>query len=183
MMKAGQRKIAITDIETTGDIPSRHEIIEIGLVVFDPNTFEILETMSKKVKPENIETAVPEAILYNGYTEEAWKEAVSLREAMEEYGEKTKDCMFCAYNVSFDWGFINESFAKFGIENPMATRENHDRLDLLTLAWERGLKNQDSFSLKTACNLFGIPPEPEPHTALNGAMTSYELFKKLNKSI
>lgn len=180
-MNAKSRKIAITDLETTGDVPSRHEIIEIGLVVFNPNTFEILDTMDKKVKPEHIETAVREAILYNGYNEEGWKDAVSLEEAIGEYGKKTKDCVFCAYNVSFDWGFINEAFAKFGIDNPMATRENHDRLDLLTLAWERGLKNEKSFSLKSACNLFGIPPEPDPHSALNGALTSYELFKKLNK--
>lgn len=183
MIDSNQRKIAMTDLETTGDVPSRHEIIEIGLVVFDPNTFEILDTMDKKVKPEHIGTAVPEAILYNGYNEEGWKGAVSLEEAIKEYGEKTKNCVFCAYSVSFDWGFINEAFVKFGIQNPMSTRENHDRLDLLTFAWERGLKNQKSFSLKSACNLFGIPPEPEPHSALNGAETSYKLFKKLSSGI
>jgi len=175
-----QRKIAMTDLETTGDIPSLHEILEIGLVVFDADTFEILDTMNKKVKLEHVETAVPMALSYNGYKEEDWKNAISLEEAIGEYGKKTKDCIFCAYNVSFDWGFINEAFNKFGIQNPMSTKENHDRLDLLTLAWEKGLKKEKSFSLKTACNLFGISPEPEPHSALNGAMTAYELFKKLS---
>ena len=28
--------------------------------------------------------------------------------------------------------------------------------------------------------LFDIPSEPDPHSALNGAMTAYKLFRKLN---
>ena len=97
------------------------------------------------------------------------------------YGEKTKDCIFCSYNVSFDWAFILEAFHRHNIPNPMSTRENHDRLDLLTLAWERGLQDEKNLSLKTACQIFGVSPEPEPHSALNGAMTAYELFRKLKK--
>ena len=115
----------------------------------------------------------------NGYNEEAWREAIDLGMALKEYTEKTKDCIFCAYNVSFDWAFINENLYRYKIPNPMSTRENHDRLDVLTLAWERGLKNEKSLSLQNACRFFGVEPEPEPHSALNGAMTAYELFKKL----
>ena len=62
----------------------------------------------------------------------------------------------------------------------MSTRENHDRLDVLTIAWVKGLKNEKSLSLKNACQVFGVPKEPEPHSALNGAMTAYKLFRKLN---
>ncbi len=98
---------------------------------------------------------------------------------MKEYKDRAGENVFCAYNVSFDWGFINEAFFKAEIDNPMSTKENHDRLDLLSIAWEKGLKKEKSWSLKSACNLFGIEPEPEPHNALNGAMTGYKLFKKL----
>lgn len=180
-MEKPKRKIAMTDLETSGDVPLVHEILEIGLVVFDPETFEVVDRWETKVKPEHIETAVQAAIDYNGYREGDWQDAMSLGDAIKIYGEKTKDCVFCAYNVSFDWGFINEAFFKAGIENPMSTRANHDRLDLLSIAWERGLKNQKSWSLKSACELFGIEPEPEPHNALNGAETSYKLFKKLSE--
>ncbi len=176
---AGQRKIAMTDLETTGDVPAIHEIIEIGLVVFDQESFEIVDTLNIKVKPEHIETAPPGVLEYNGYTQEAWKDAISLEEAMKQYGEKTKECIFCTYNVSFDWAFIVDAFYKTKLQNPMSTRENHDRLDLLTLAWEKGLKKEKSLSLKSACNLFNIPPEPEPHSALNGTMTAYKLWKKI----
>ncbi len=169
----------MTDLETSGDVFGVHEILEVGLVVFDPLTFEIVDKWQSKTKPERIETAKQAALDYNGYSEEKWMDAVSLKEAMKIYGEKTSDCLFCSYNVSFDWGFINEAFFRFGVTNPMSTFENHDRLDLLSIAWDRGLKNQESFSLKTACKLFDVPPEPDPHSAINGAMTAYELFKEL----
>lgn len=170
----------MTDLETSGDVPSAHEILEIGLVVFDQDTFKILDTYNQKTKPEHIENAVPAALERNGYKPENWSDAIDLKKAMEQYVQKTQNCIFCAYNVSFDWAFINEVLYKNKISNPMSIRENHDRLDVLTMAWIAGLKNEPSFSLKTACKFFGIPLEPEPHNALSGAMTAYELFKKIS---
>ena len=178
-MKAKDRKIAMTDLETSGDIFGVHEILEIGLVVFDPKTLEIKDTYSQKVKPENIKNAIQKALDYNGYNEKDWEDAISLKEAMQIYGEKTEGCIFCSYNTTFDWGFVDDAFRRTDVPDPLNTFENHDRLDMLSIAWERGLKNEDSFSLKSACKLFGVPPEPMPHSALNGAMTAYELFKKL----
>ncbi len=180
-MKIKDRKIAMTDLETSGDIFSVHEILEIGLVLFDPQTFEIIDSYNRKVKPTNIENAIPRAVEYNGYNEKDWAEAISLVDAMKEYAERAGEGIFCAYNATFDWGFINNAFLKVGLENPMSTFENHDRLDLLSIAWERGLKNESSWSLKTACKIFGVEPELEPHNALNGATTAYKLFKKLQK--
>lgn len=171
----------MTDLETSGDVFGVHEILEIGLVVFDPNTLEIADTYSQKIKPVHIENAVPAALEYNGYSGKDWRDAINLEEAIKIYAQKTQQCIFCAYNATFDWGFINEAFRKTSIQNPMSTKNNHDRLDLLSIAWERGLKSKESFSLKSACEIFKIPPEPMPHNALNGAMTAYELFKKLSK--
>ncbi len=180
-MKDFKRKIAMTDLETSGDIFGVHEILEIGLVLFDQETFEIVDSYNRKVKPEKIENAVQAALDYNGYNEKDWEEAVSLEEAIKEYKNRAGANILCSYNVSFDWGFISDAFFRFGIENPMSTRENHDRLDLLSIVWERGLKNEKSWSLKSACKLFGVEPEPEPHNALNGTMTAYKLFKKLSE--
>src|SRR3989344_7910336 len=177
--KLNERPIAMTDLETSGSIFGVHEILEIGLVVFDQKTFEILDTLDVKVRPEHIENAVPVALERNGYKPENWKEAVSLAEAMKIYGAKTKGAMFCAYNATFDWGFINNAFYTTGTKDEM----DYHRLDLLSIAWERGMKEKDKWSLKTACEMFGVSPEPDPHTALNGAMTAYELFKKLASAV
>jgi len=178
-MKMMDRKIAMTDVETSGDVFGLHEILEIGLVVFDQDSFEITDTLNIKTKPLNIKNAVPAALQRNGYNEKDWVGAILLSEAMKIYGDKTKECIFCAYNATFDWGFINDAFRKVDIQNPMSTRENHSRLDLLSIAYAKGLDKSNSLSLSSACEMFGVPPEPEPHNALNGAMTAYELFKKL----
>ncbi|MEK7669175.1 MAG: 3'-5' exonuclease [Patescibacteria group bacterium] len=174
-MKMNERKIAMTDLETSGDVFGMHEILEIGLVVFDQNTFEIVDTLNIKTKPFNIANAVPAAIAKNGYKEEDWQDAVSLKEAIQQYADKTKDAIFCAYNATFDWGFMNEAFRKTGVKDRM----DYHRLDLLSIAWTKSLKDKEKWSLKTACEIFDIPSEPAVHRAINGAMTAYELFKKL----
>lgn len=173
--KLNKRAIAMTDSETTGSVFGLHEILEVGLVVFDQNTFEIFDTLNIKVKPLHIENAVPAALERNGYNEKDWKDAGTLKEAIKMYVEKTKDCIFCAYNATFDWGFMNEAFRKTEIQDKM----DYHRLDLLSVAWARGMDKNEKWNLKTACEMFGVPPEPDPHNALNGAMTAYELFKKL----
>jgi len=173
-----ERKIAMTDVETTGDVFGLHEILEIGLVVFDQTNFEITDTLNIKTRPEHMENALQIALDRNGYNEKDWNEAVPLRNAMEQYSEKTRDAVFCAYNATFDWGFVSEAFRTTDIENKM----DYHRLDLLSIAWVKGLNKSEKWSLKTACEIFGIPPEPPVHRAINGAMAAYELFKKLNES-
>ena len=170
-----ERKIAMVDLETSGDVFGLHEILEIGLVVFDQTSFEIIDTLNIKVKPEHIENAVSEALVRNGYKEEDWQEAVSLQEAMIKFAFKTKDCVFCAYNATFDWGFMNEAFRKTGVKDTM----DYHRLDLLSIAWVKILNKEEKWNLKKLCEILNLPPEPEIHRAVNGAMVAYEVFKKL----
>lgn len=174
-MNFKERLLAITDLETTGDIPYSHEIIEIGLVVCNPKTFEIVDTLNIKVKPAHTENALQVALDKNGYNEEAWKDAVSLEEAMEIYTEKVKDKVFYAYNVTFDWGFIVEAFRQTGIANPM----DYHRFDIMSMALQKFGKDMESVSLDSASKLVGIPQEVLPHNALNGAMQAYEVLKRL----
>lgn len=173
--KLNERPIAMTDLETSGDVFGIHEILEIGLVVFDQNNFEIIDTLNIKTKPLNIENAVPAALERNGYKEKDWQDAISLEDGIKQYAEKTKGAIFCAYNATFDWGFMNEAFRKTGIKDEM----DYHRLDILSIAWAKGLVKKEKWNLKTACEMFGVAPEPEVHRAINGAMVDYELFKKL----
>jgi DNA polymerase III epsilon subunit-like protein len=169
------RPLAFTDLETSGSFFGQHEILEIGLIVADQASFKIMDTLNVRVKPEHIENAIPEALLRNGYKEEGWAGAITLSEAIAQYASKTSGAIFCAYNATFDWGFMNEAFRRTGIEDGL----DYHRLDMLSVAWAKGMKEKDKWSLKIACELFGVPPEPEPHSALNGAMTCFELYKKL----
>lgn len=174
-MNFKERLLAITDLETTGDNIRVHEIIEIGLVVCNPKTFEIVDKLNIKVKPTHIENSLQVALDKNGYNEEEWKDSVSLKEAMEIYTEKVKDKVFYAYNVTFDWGFIIEAFEQTGIKNPM----DYHRFDIMSMALQKFGKDMESASLDSVSRLVGIPKEVLPHNALNGAMQAYEVLKRL----
>ena len=174
-MNFKDRYLAITDIETTGDIPGVHEIIEIGLVVCDPKTFQIYDKLNIKIKPQNIENAIPKALERNGYKSESWLRAVSLKEAMEIYAKKTQNAVFYAYNVTFDWGFINQAFKQTGTRDGM----DFHRFDIMSMVFCKFNRELGSVSLDSASGLLGIPSEAMPHNALNGAMQAYIVLKNL----
>lgn len=168
--------IAFTDLEFTGDVFSLHEIVEIGLVVVDQKNFKVLDELSVKVKPEHIETGLPVALAANGYNEEDWKKAISLKDAITQYADKTDGAIFCAYNATIDWGFMNEAFLRTGVGDKM----DYHRLDVLSMAWAK-LRDKDcmGWRLHQMAEYFGLPQEPSPHRAINGAKLALEVYKKL----
>jgi len=171
-----KRPLAITDLEMTGLDADIHEIIEIGLVVINQDTLEIIDTLDVKVKPEHIETAAPDALAVNGYKEEDWKDAASLYDAMVQYNQKTPNAVFAGWNITFDWAFMEKAFKKTGIRHTM----EYHRIDILSFAWGK-LRNRglDQIRLSAICRYFGIEEEPKQHRAINGAMKAYEVLQKL----
>lgn len=170
-------RIALIDLETTGLDPDKHEIIEIGCVLFDDRTFEILCELDIRVIPEHIETADPKALQVNGYRPEDWKDAVPLYKALGLLRAITsEETKFCAHNMIFDWGFLAAAMKKTGLEMPF---ERH-RIDLFTLAWAHiPHEKMRSWSLKTICAYLQLVPEPKVHRAINGARTAYTVYKRL----
>ena len=80
-------RISLIDVETTGLDSEKHEILEIGLVIFEGiNPYKILHTHNVKVCPEHIETAQKQALEVNGYTPQDWKDSVSLVTALNQIG-------------------------------------------------------------------------------------------------
>ena len=167
----------MTDLESSGDVFGLYEILEIGLVVFEQKSFKIIDTLNIKVKPEHIEINVPAALAKNGYREreDEWKSAITLAEAIKVYAEKTKDCVFCAYNATFDWGFMNDAFKVTGVKDTM----DYHHLDLMSMALMKYGEKLSSLSMNHVSKIAGIPEEPLPHLALNGAMQGYYLYKAL----
>ena len=172
-----KRPLAITDVEMTGLDFRIHEIVEIGLIVVDQKTFKIIDEWNAKVKPRHIKTGAPSAIKFCGYNKLDWVNAISLKEAMEIYSKKTKNAIFLAQNSFFDWAFISEAFKDTGVED----HTDYHRIDLFSIGWSKSkeLKGIKSYSLSDMCKYFGIPEEPKPHRAVNGAKKAYEVLKKL----
>ena len=171
-------RIALTDLETTGLNPLKHEIIELGCVIFDNETFEIYGNLNFKIKPEHIEDADPKALACNGYKEEDWEDSMTLRQALSFYAQATEGCTFMAHNVTFDYSFIVASFAKVDLTDSLKLGKY--KIDTMSVAWAKIPHDKVfSFSLKTLCIYLGIPPEPAIHRAINGATCAYGVYKKL----
>ena len=169
------RPFVIVDVETSGDDELKHEILEIGLLVVRQNDFVITDSHNWLIKPHHIENALPAALLLNGYNKRDWQNAKELSDVMPIFSQKTKDGIFTAFNVSFDWSFIKNAFRITGVPNLM----DYHRLDILTLAWAMDGDKLKTFNLKTVSEFFGVPPEPELHRAINGAKTALEVLKKI----
>lgn len=169
--------LAFTDLETTGLNSKVHEIIEIGCVVASQPDLKMVDEFVLKVKPENISNAEPRALEINGYNEKDWEDAIPSHKALQIYSEKTKDCIFVAQNVTFDWGFLEEACHKENINLQL----RYQRLDLLSMAfmklYEADVKR---FNQRELCKYFGVVNEKE-HTALADTRAMFEIYKNLVK--
>ncbi|MBI2984011.1 MAG: 3'-5' exonuclease [Candidatus Kerfeldbacteria bacterium] len=170
-------RLAFTDIEATGMWPPAGEIIEIGLVVAEAQTLEVVDRLNVKVRPTHIETAVAGALRVSGYRPEDWQEAVSLRQALDQYVKRAHGAVFCAWRVAFDFSFL-----QFALETNGFLPKEHftDHLCVYTMAWyvlrEKHIK---PFRLRQVAEYLGLPPEPEPHRAVNGAELAWAVYRKL----
>ncbi len=173
---AAGKHIAVTDLETTGLSAGYHDIIEVGLCLLAPRTLRTVAELSIKVKPRHPGRIDHYASMINGYNPEDWREAASLREALEEYAELTHGAVFAAHNAKFDWSFIHEGFCAAKVEHGL-----HERyLDTMWLAWNKfsphGLERR---SLKEVAKFLHLPPEPKVHRAINGARLAAEVLRRV----
>jgi len=168
--------ICFTDIETTGLDFRKHEIIEIGAVLFHAETGNILKTFNEKVMPKSIELGDSKAMSINGFSFNDWIRSITLEEAMKKYQEFSEGSMFAAHNMIFDYSFLDEASEKTNV--PLIFGRH--KIDLPSLAWAKGLFSEiPIMSLKNLCLYFEIEPEPAIHRALTGAMKGYEVYKKI----
>lgn len=153
-----KRPLAITDVETTGLDFRRHEIIEIGLVLVDQESFKIKDTLDVKVIPTHVETASPTSSLVNGLRPGHYEGAISLAEAMAQYSAKTRGAVFASWNITFDWQFIEEAFQLTGVADGM----DYHRVDIPSIVWAKlRASGLEKFRLSEVCKFLGIEPEPK----------------------
>jgi DNA polymerase-3 subunit epsilon len=166
---------AFIDIEATGLNVFKHELIEIGCVLATPE-LDLIEEFELKIKPERVEDADPVSLKISHYSEDDWRSAHTLKDAMEIFSSKVKDCLMVGHNVAFDAAFLEAAFHKTGMTNPM----HYHKLDTISVAWAK-LHNDpfiEHFSLHDMCERFGIKNE-RAHTALPDARATFLLYKKL----
>ncbi|MFA5841665.1 MAG: 3'-5' exonuclease [Candidatus Paceibacterota bacterium] len=176
-------KLAFIDTETTGLMPDKHELIEIGLVLAEQSltpenkiALRVIDEFDVKIKPVHIETADMESLSVNHYKEEDWISAVSLEEALSVFSDKTADAIMVGHNVAHDFAFLQRAFTETGVQNKM----HYHKLDTISVAFAKLYSHMEieKLSLRALCEYLGVENK-NSHTALSDARATFQVFKKM----
>jgi DNA polymerase-3 subunit epsilon len=156
---------AVVDIETTGGNHRTGRIIEIAAVLFDGE--RIVNTFESLVNPG---TSLPPFITsLTGINNEMLKKAPPFYNIAERFLNFTKETVFVAHNVPFDYNYIKTEFRNIGYE--------FERECLCTLKESRKLFPAfSSHGLENLSRQFCIKNK-DRHRAMGDAMVTLELLK------
>ena len=166
-----QNDIVVFDFETTGLSASDCFIVEIGAVkVHNGKITEMFETF---VNPEK--HIDDDATAVHGITDEMVKDAPTYPKALQDFYKFTRNATLVAYNISFDYSFLDlyGKKAGFNFDNP--------QIDALKLASKNvhGVKN---YKLKTVAEKLGVVLD-NAHRAVYDTIATAEVFIKLADNI
>lgn len=166
-MNFKEQYYSIVDIETTGNRMSGNRITEICIVRMLGD--EVLEKFTTLVDPE---TLIPDFITgLTGIDNEMVAAAPLFAEVAEEIERMTRDSIFVAHNVNFDYNIIRNEFKRLGYD--------FKRKKLCTVRLSRELiPGMNSYSLGKLCNSLGISLNNR-HRAEGDTDATVILFKKL----
>ena len=104
------KNLAIVDVETSGTHAISSRVIEIGILRIEGG--ECVETYRSTINPG---VRVPAWIsALTGITQEEASRSPYFDECIDEVERLTKDAIFVAHNVAFDYSFIEREFARMG---------------------------------------------------------------------
>lgn len=157
----------IIDIETTGNGLKGNKITEIAIFKYDG--FKVVDEFISLVNPQ---CPIPYFITgLTGIDDETVRNAPIYAEIAQQVLEITKDCIFVAHAVNFDYGVIKEEFRQLGID--------FTRKKLCTVRLSRKLiPGLQSYSLGKLCSVIDIPIKNR-HRAAGDAEATVALFSKL----
>ena len=103
---------SIIDIETTGNAYKGQKITELCVLLFDGK--RIVDEFTSLVNPEQpISNRITSL---TGITNAMVQEAPKFYEIAKEVEELTKDSIFVAHNVNFDYNIIRDEFKSLGFD-------------------------------------------------------------------
>lgn len=160
-------KYAIIDVETTGGAARYERITEIAIVLHDGE--KVIDTFSTLLNPER---SIPWNITQiTGITDAMVADAPKFFEVARQIVQMTEDAIFVAHNVSFDFSFIREEFARLGY--------TYSRRQLCTVRLARKtFPGLPSYSLSNLKKHFGIAAE-RSHRALDDTLATVTLFERI----
>lgn len=164
----------VFDIETTGIIPGKHQIVSLGAIHYDTGKTFYGEC---RIYKNNVISDF--ALTVNGFTIEQItdKKKITPLQLYDNFVEwaKNKSDILAGHNIaSFDVQFLKFLHNKYRSRNKWPFSNRY--IDLHSVAFAHFY---ESLSHDDICIKLGIEPEPKPHNALLGALSECNLFKKL----
>lgn len=158
---------AIIDLETTGSHRSNNRITEIALFIFDGE--KVIDSFQSLIDPE---CRIPPFIQnLTGINDEMVQGKPKFYEIAEKVHSMTKDCVFVAHNVSFDYGVLRKEYSSLGFD--------YKRRKLCTVRLARkAFPGQAKYSLGNICSYLGIEIEAR-HRAYGDAEATVKLFQEI----
>lgn len=177
----------VLDIETTGTNPRVHSIISIGAIELENPDNRFYEEC--RIFPEaHIEEKALEitGVTREDITDPSKKSDKDIVEDFFAWMSEVPERTIAGHNTHFDVGFLTEAAHRYKIDNPLA----HRLLDLHSLAYlhmiQKGIvppvdqkHGHTALSSQVAEAYTGIPPEPHPHVAINGALYEAEAISRI----
>lgn len=160
----------IVDIETTGNGIKGNKITEISIFKYDG--YEVIDEFTSLVNPE---CEIPYFITaLTGIDNHMVRDAPTLYEIADQIIEITKDTIFVAHSVNFDYNVIKNEFQHIG--------RDFVRKKLCTVRLSRKLiPGYRSYSLGKLCSALGITLT-DRHRARGDAHATTILFQRLLRS-
>ncbi|MEA2701976.1 MAG: polymerase subunit epsilon [Candidatus Parcubacteria bacterium] len=175
------------DVEATGIDAERASIVSIGAVDLDDPANQFYE----ECRAWDGAHLSNEALAITGFSkdeigEESGKqtEGELVRNFITWAMDRPQTHTFVGQNPRFDSDFIAAACRRAGTEFPFAYRS----IDTHTLCWnhivQRGeqppvANKRSAINLDYILQYCGVPAEPKPHNALNGALSHAEVFFRL----
>jgi DNA polymerase-3 subunit epsilon len=168
---------AFMDCEFGGLDPELHDITEIGLILTDYRLVELARGEWKiRARAERI---TEEAAQISGYSEEAWRDALPVRQVLGEIAEmlpRNRTTVPAGQNVRMDVQFVERAYRSCGMPYPF----DYHVIDLATLFYGWSLVTGEpvsALSLRQAATTAGLLEGAVAHRALADAELTLECFR------
>lgn len=175
----------VVDVETTGSIPYKHSIVSIGAVEFENSTNQFYEEcrIFEGAEIEDMAMKV-NGFSYDEVNDPSKKSLEQIISDFLNWSSNFPNKTLIAHNAGFDTWFLKASMDRYNLYWAFGFRS----LDIHTMAYldymKRGeevplIYGASSLSLNKVLEYVGLPREPDPHNALNGAKYETEAMYRL----
>jgi DNA polymerase-3 subunit epsilon len=168
-------RFAVVDLETSGLNTRRHRILQLGLVIVEPDgtVVDQWESLVKLRWP--LQRVGPTHV--HGITRTALRGAPTLDETLDELGRRLGGAVFTAHNAEFDSGFLARAIRRRPIDDPVR-RGLEPRLCTLRMSRRLDPEREQSHRLIDVCMRYGVRLD-RPHDALGDAAATAAVLPHL----